>query len=66
MFSEDRSLPRDDQGMLDRTTALLIGLDASGWDTSPEGYRLSKLVDGIGARDQMADRPLRRPLDHWP
>lgn len=39
-----------DDGVLDRNTALLIGLDASGWDTSPEGYRLSKLVDGINAR----------------
>lgn len=39
-----------DDGVLDRSTALLIGLDASGWDTSPEGYRLSKLVDGITAR----------------
>ncbi len=39
-----------DHGVLDRHTALLIGLDASGWDTSPEGYRLSKLVDGITAR----------------
>ncbi|WEX10603.1 tagatose-bisphosphate aldolase [Chelativorans sp. AA-79] len=39
-----------DEGMLDRGTGLLIGLDDSGWDTSPEGYRLSKLVSGIGAR----------------
>ena len=39
-----------DKGVIDRNTALLIGLDASGWDTSPEGYRLSKLVDGITAR----------------
>lgn len=39
-----------DEGVLDRNTALLIGLDASGWDTSPEGYRLSKLVDGVTAR----------------
>ena len=39
-----------DDGVLDRDTALLIGLDASGWDVSPEGYRLSKLVDGIDAR----------------
>jgi tagatose-1,6-bisphosphate aldolase len=37
-------------GVLDRQTALLIGLDASGWDTSPEGYRLSKLVEGVDAR----------------
>ena len=35
-----------DKGIIGRDTALLIGLDASGWDTSPEGYRLSKLVDG--------------------
>jgi len=39
-----------DHGVLDRQTALLIGLDASGWDVSPEGYRLSKLVEGISAR----------------
>ncbi len=39
-----------DEGTLDRATALLIGLDASGWDTSPEGYRLSKLVEGVNAR----------------
>jgi tagatose-1,6-bisphosphate aldolase len=43
-----------DDGILARETALLIGLDASGWDTSPEGYRLSKLVDGIGAREVRA------------
>lgn len=39
-----------DQGVLHRSTALLIGLDASGWDTSPEGYRISTLVPGISAR----------------
>ncbi len=39
-----------DEGFLHRATALLIGLDASGWDRSPEGYRLSKLVPGITAR----------------
>lgn len=39
-----------DDGMLDRQTALLIGLDASGWDTSPEGYRLSNMVEGVTAR----------------
>ncbi len=39
-----------DDGVIDRSTGLLIGLDASGWDTSPEGYRLSKLVEGITAR----------------
>lgn len=39
-----------DDRVLQRDTALLIGLDASGWDTSPEGYRLSKLVPGISAR----------------
>lgn len=37
-------------GYLHRSTALLIGLDASGWDVSPEGYRLSKLVPGTTAR----------------
>lgn len=39
-----------DEGVLSRDTGLLIGLDASGWDTSPEGYRLSKMVPGITAR----------------
>ena len=39
-----------DDGTLARDTALLIGLDASGFDTTPEGYQLSKLVPGIDAR----------------
>jgi len=39
-----------DEGILARDTALLIGLDASGWDTDAGGYRLSKLVPGITAR----------------
>jgi len=37
-------------GVILRDTALLIGLDASGWDTSAEGYRLSRLVPGVNAR----------------
>jgi tagatose-1,6-bisphosphate aldolase len=39
-----------DDGVLSRDTALLIGLDASGFDVSPAGYRLSRLVPGISAR----------------
>lgn len=39
-----------DAGVLARDTALLIGLDASGFDVTPEGYRLSKLVPGVDAR----------------
>ena len=39
-----------DQGALHRSTGLLIGLDASGWDTSPEGYRISVMVEGVTAR----------------
>lgn len=39
-----------DEGVLNRDTALLIGLDASGFDVSPDGYRLSRLVPGINAR----------------
>ncbi|MDR3375903.1 MAG: tagatose-bisphosphate aldolase [Ancalomicrobiaceae bacterium] len=39
-----------DEGVLARDTALLIGLDASGWDTDAKGYRLSKLVPGVDAR----------------
>ncbi len=35
-----------DDGVLARDTALLIGLDASGFDTTPEGYRISRLVPG--------------------
>lgn len=37
-------------GFLHRNTALLIGLDASGFGSSPEGYRLSRLVPGVTAR----------------
>jgi len=39
-----------DDGVLDRATALLIGIDASGFDTTPEGYRISNMVPGITAR----------------
>lgn len=39
-----------DDGVLGRNTALLIGLDASGWDVDAKGYRLSKLVPGVNAR----------------
>ncbi len=39
-----------DDGHLHRTTALLIGLDDSGYDTTPEGFRLSRLVPGVTAR----------------
>ena len=39
-----------DQGVLHRATGLLIGLDASGFDTTPEGYRISNMVEGITAR----------------
>jgi tagatose 1,6-diphosphate aldolase len=39
-----------DHGILPRDTALLIGIDASGWDTSPEGYRISRMVSGVDAR----------------
>jgi tagatose 1,6-diphosphate aldolase len=39
-----------DQGVLHRSTGLLIGLDASGYDTTPEGYRISNMVPGITAR----------------
>jgi tagatose-1,6-bisphosphate aldolase len=37
-------------GVLHRATGLLIGLDASGFDVTPEGYRVSNMVDGITAR----------------
>lgn len=39
-----------DDGIIARDTALLIGLDASGWDTTAEGYRNSRLVEDINAR----------------
>lgn len=39
-----------DHGDLARDTGLLIGLDASGWDTDPAGYRISRLVPGVDAR----------------
>jgi tagatose-1,6-bisphosphate aldolase len=39
-----------DQGVLHRATGLLIGLDASGFDVTPEGYQISNMVTGITAR----------------
>jgi tagatose-1,6-bisphosphate aldolase len=39
-----------DEGTLPRDTALLIGLDASGYDTDAEGHYLSRLSPGIDAR----------------
>jgi tagatose 1,6-diphosphate aldolase len=39
-----------DDGHLDRTTALLVGIDASGFDLTPEGWRLSRMAPGITAR----------------
>jgi len=39
-----------DEGHLHRSTALLVGLDDSGYGSTPEGYRISKLVPGISAR----------------
>ena len=39
------------EGVLARDTALLIGLDDSGWDVEPDtGYRRSLLVPGVTAR----------------
>ena len=39
-----------DEGVLPRDVALLIGLDASGYDTDAEGHYLSRLAPGINAR----------------
>lgn len=39
-----------DEGILARDVALLIGLDASGYDTDPQGFRLSRLAAGVTAR----------------
>ena len=38
-----------DEGVIARDTGLVIGLDDSGWDTDPAGWRLSKLVPGVDA-----------------
>jgi tagatose-1,6-bisphosphate aldolase len=37
-------------GVLGRSTGLLVGLDESGWDVTAQGYRLSKLCPGVTAR----------------
>lgn len=39
-----------EEGALHRSTALLIGLDASGHGTTPEGFRISRMVPGVTAR----------------
>lgn len=39
-----------DDGVIDRCTGLLIGLDASGYDITPEGWRISNMVEGVTAR----------------
>ncbi|WP_437609517.1 tagatose-bisphosphate aldolase [Erwinia sp. V71] len=39
-----------DEGVVPRDTGLLVGLDASGWETSAQGYRISTMVEGITAR----------------
>lgn len=39
-----------DDGVIDRCTGLLIGLDASGFDATPEGWRISNMVEGVTAR----------------
>lgn len=39
-----------DEGVLARDVALLIGLDASGYDTGSQGQRLSRLAAGVTAR----------------
>jgi sulfofructosephosphate aldolase len=38
------------EGSLPRDVALLIGLDASGYDLDPKGHYLSRLVPGVTAR----------------
>lgn len=39
-----------DESILARDVALIIGLDASGFDTDAHGFRLSRLTKGISAR----------------
>lgn len=39
-----------DQGAIHRSTGLLIGIDASGYDTTSEGWRISTMAEGITAR----------------
>lgn len=43
-----------EEGSLARDVALLIGLDASGYDTDAQGHWLSKLVPGVNARSVRA------------
>ncbi|MFN8622827.1 MAG: tagatose-bisphosphate aldolase [Chloroflexota bacterium] len=37
-------------GILGRDCALVIGMDASGYDTDPNGLRMSRIVEGVDAR----------------
>ncbi len=39
-----------DEGIIAPATGLVIGLDASGFDTTPEGWRISRMVEGVSAR----------------
>ena len=39
-----------ESGALPRDVGLLVGLDASGFDTDPAGYRLSRLAKNVDAR----------------
>lgn len=39
-----------DEGILARDCALMVGMDASGYDSDANGLRLSRVVDGVDAR----------------
>ncbi len=39
-----------DDGVIHRSTGLLIGLDDSGFDLTAEGYRISNMCEGVTAR----------------
>lgn len=39
-----------DDGIIAPSTGLIIGLDASGFDKTPEGWRISNMVEGVTAR----------------
>lgn len=50
LLDPEVALPRIvDEGVLSRDTALVVGLDASGFDTV-DGLRYTKYVDGVTAR----------------
>lgn len=39
-----------DDGVLARDTALMVGMDATGYEPGPDGLRVSRVVEGVDAR----------------